>query len=295
MNSNSKCRGLTAEEELVLMQMLDVKMFLKKEALKEQITSVRKKSLSSVSSLSQGLFYPSIFQMKELISKTTTSTPPNSRSWYESSGSENSVEDQEAPKTCPQRRRHTQPWLLERGEEEKACSSTEVSSSIPSDDCLDYLDLKIPPKLQKLGSDDSSRITVEVTLQFNAEERHLSVRVHGYRIKGINTEYCQELYIKTTLMKEKGKWIAIAKKRQPLSSPKKMLFKLPSGSNLCLSIQVKRERGFRIKNHLIGSLDLGPKICGASNSAHWEATLGCPGVPFVMCHRLDDGPGLAGS
>ena len=62
-NTSLNCRGLTAEEELVLMQMLDVKMFLKKEALKEQITSVRKKSLSSVSSLSQGLFYPSIFQV----------------------------------------------------------------------------------------------------------------------------------------------------------------------------------------------------------------------------------------
>ena len=62
-HAHQKCRGLTAEEELVLMQMLDVKMFLKKEALKEQITSVRKKSLSSVSSLSQGLFYPSISQV----------------------------------------------------------------------------------------------------------------------------------------------------------------------------------------------------------------------------------------
>ena len=57
------CRGLTTEEELVLMQMLDVKMFLKKEELKERITTVRKKSLSSVSSLSQGLFYPSISQV----------------------------------------------------------------------------------------------------------------------------------------------------------------------------------------------------------------------------------------
>ena len=57
------CRGLTTEEELVLMQMLDVKMFLKKEALKERITTVRKKSLGSVSSLSQGLFYPRIYQV----------------------------------------------------------------------------------------------------------------------------------------------------------------------------------------------------------------------------------------
>ena len=42
--------------------MLDVKMFLKKEELKERMTTVRKKSLGSVSSLSQGLFYPSIYQ-----------------------------------------------------------------------------------------------------------------------------------------------------------------------------------------------------------------------------------------
>ena len=62
-HAHKKCRGLTAEEELVLMQMLDVKMFLKKEALKERITTVRKKSLGSVSSLSHGLFYPSIYQV----------------------------------------------------------------------------------------------------------------------------------------------------------------------------------------------------------------------------------------
>ena len=55
-------RGLTTEEELVLLQLLDVKMFLKKEELKERMTTVRKKSLGSVSSLSQGLFYPSIYQ-----------------------------------------------------------------------------------------------------------------------------------------------------------------------------------------------------------------------------------------
>ena len=61
-HAHQKCRGLTAEEELVLMQMLDAKMFLKKEALKERITTVRKKSLGSVSSLSQGLFYPGIYQ-----------------------------------------------------------------------------------------------------------------------------------------------------------------------------------------------------------------------------------------
>ena len=42
--------------------MLDVKMFLKKEELKERMTTVRKKSLGSVSSLSQGLFYPGIYQ-----------------------------------------------------------------------------------------------------------------------------------------------------------------------------------------------------------------------------------------
>ena len=57
------CRGLTAEEELVLLHMLDVKMFLKKEELKERITTVRKKSIGSVSSLSQGLLYPSIYQV----------------------------------------------------------------------------------------------------------------------------------------------------------------------------------------------------------------------------------------
>ena len=55
-------RGLTTEEELVLLQLLDVKMFLKKEELKERMTTVRKKSLGSVSSLSQGLFYPGIYQ-----------------------------------------------------------------------------------------------------------------------------------------------------------------------------------------------------------------------------------------
>ena len=57
------CRGLTAEEELVLLHMLDVKMFLKKEELKERITTVRKKSIGSVSSLSHGLLYPSIYQV----------------------------------------------------------------------------------------------------------------------------------------------------------------------------------------------------------------------------------------
>ena len=57
------CRGLSAEEEVVLLHLLDVKMFLKKQELKERMTSARKKSLGSVSSLSQALLYPSICQV----------------------------------------------------------------------------------------------------------------------------------------------------------------------------------------------------------------------------------------
>ena len=78
----------------------------------------------------------------------------------------------------------------------------------------------------------------QVTLQYNSEERYLSVQVHGYRIKvktnpkqvhpqikvfmkitstsyqeseqiylqGINEENCQELYLKITLMKVQFQW-----------------------------------------------------------------------------------------
>jgi len=299
MNSTTKCRGLSAEEEVVLLHLLDVKMFLKKQELKERMTSARKKSLGSVSSLSQALLYPSICQMKARLSKTTshsnsTSSPLNSSA--ESSSfreRENSEEEMEAPKTCPQRRRSTQPWLLERRHEDRPCSVESIGSL--SDHCLEDLQLKTTPKLRGL-SDDSSRITIEVTLQYNAEERHLLIQVHGYRIKGVSVENCQGLYFKATLLKEKEKWVAIVRKRQPLNHlAKKLRLKLPNGPNLSVNIQVKRERGFRVQNELIGSVDLGPKMCGASNSAHWEAALGCPGVPFVMCHRLDDGPGLAGS
>ena len=59
----SPCRGLSAEEEVVLLHLLDVKMFLKKQELKERMTSARKKSLGSVSSLSQAILYPSICQV----------------------------------------------------------------------------------------------------------------------------------------------------------------------------------------------------------------------------------------
>ena len=47
---------------------------------------------------------------------------------------------------------------------------------------------------------------------------------------------------------EKGKWSAIGAKRQALNNRKKMTFKLPNGPNLCVNIQVKRERGFRVKS-----------------------------------------------
>ena len=103
-------RQLTAEEEFILIRMVDAKMAITKEKLKKKVSAVK----DETASLNTALLSSSIYNIKDSVRKT---------SFY--SMFEESVEDKETPErveessaSCPQRRRSNrtchQPWLLVR-------------------------------------------------------------------------------------------------------------------------------------------------------------------------------------
>ena len=110
MNNSTKRKFLTAEEEFMLIRMVDARMAITKENLRKKVSAMKHET----SSLHTGLLYSSIYNIKDNVTKKSSC-----------SVFEDTAQDKEAPKnveetskSCPLKRRSNrtsrQPWLLER-------------------------------------------------------------------------------------------------------------------------------------------------------------------------------------